>query len=68
MSGTLSTTNTSNADAGHSATSGSKKKRGNKGRSTVSIDDTDNLLIPGRAECECQGNNERRRKVRGELW
>jgi hypothetical protein len=55
------------SDAGlpSGSSSGSKKKRGNKGKSTVNIDDTDNLLIPGRAECECQGNHGEKQRGRG---
>lgn len=38
-----------------SSSSGSSKKKRGKGKASVGIDDTENLLIPGRAECECQG-------------
>eukprot|EP00026_Physarum_polycephalum_P002893 Phypoly_transcript_02902.p1 GENE.Phypoly_transcript_02902~~Phypoly_transcript_02902.p1 ORF type:complete len:771 (+),score=108.44 Phypoly_transcript_02902:123-2435(+) len=39
----------------HTAPSSARKKRGNKGKSSVNVDDADHLLLPGRAECECQG-------------
>lgn len=32
-----------------------KKKRSNKGKGITKLEDVDNLLVPGRVECECQG-------------
>lgn len=43
------------AISGTAAASGNKKKRGGKGKGVTKLEDVENLLLPGRVECDCQG-------------